>query len=43
MLVGEEKDSWIEMIGNSTGRPPASMTPRLIASMRSGTVLWQAL
>jgi len=43
MEVGWAKLSWMEMVGNSTGRPPASMTPRFTASIRSGTVLWQAL
>ena len=32
MLVGYANDSWIEMVGNSIGSPPASITPRLIAS-----------
>ena len=41
--VGCEKDSWIEMIGNGIGSPPASMTPRPIASIMSGTFRWQAL
>src|SRR5881394_3236710 len=29
MLVGCAKDSWIEMVGNSIGSPPASMDPAL--------------
>ena len=43
MLVGYAKDSWIEIVGNSIGRPPASITPRLIASISCGTLPWQAL
>jgi len=41
--VGFEKLSWIEMVGNSIGRPPASMTPRFTASIRRGTLPWQGL
>src|SRR5664279_5516837 len=43
MLVGQANDSWIAIVGNSIGRPPASMTPRLIASTSLGTLPWQAL
>ena len=43
MLVGYANDSWIEIVGNSIGRPPASITPRLIASTSLGTLPWQAL
>jgi hypothetical protein len=43
MLVGCEKDSCIEIVGNSIGSPPASITPRFTASIRSGTLPWQAL
>ena len=43
MLVGCENDSWIEMVGNSIGRPPASMTPRLTASISCGTLPWHGL
>ena len=43
MLVGCANDSWIEIVGNSIGRPPASITPRLIASTSCGTLPWQAL
>ncbi len=31
--VGEAKLSWIEMVGNTIGSPPASITPRLAASI----------
>ena len=41
--VGEAKLSCIEITGNSIGRPPASMTPRFAASIRSGTLPWQGL
>ena len=43
MLVGCAKLSWIEMVGNFTGRPPASMTPRLTASISCGVLPWQGL
>ena len=43
MLVGCAKDSWSEIVGNGTGSAPASITPRLTASTRSGTVAWHAL
>src|SRR5664279_2130267 len=43
MLVGYANDSCSEIVGNSIGRPPASMTPRLIASTSLGTLPWQAL
>ncbi len=43
MLVGWEKLSCSEMTGKAMGMPPASMTPRLAASIRSGTLRWQAL
>ena len=38
MLVGCENDSCSEIIGNSIGSPPASMTPRFTASISSGTL-----
>ena len=41
--VGWVKLSWIDMVGKRTGRPPASMTPRSMAAIRSGTVRWQPL
>ncbi len=41
--VGEAKLSWIEMVGKSTGRPPASITPRFTASISWGMLPWQAL
>ena len=41
--VGCEKLSWIEMVGNTNGIAPDSMTPRLAASMMSGTLPWQGL
>ncbi len=43
MLVGCANDSCSEIVGNSIGSPPASITPRLTASMISGTLRWQAL
>ncbi len=43
MLVGCEKLSAIEMVGNSTGRPPASITPRLMASTSCGALPWHGL
>ena len=33
----------MEIVGNGTGRAPASITPRFTASTRSGTLAWQAL
>ena len=41
--VGCAKLSWMEMVGNSIGSPPASITPRLAAAIRSGTLPWQGL
>jgi hypothetical protein len=43
MLVGVEKLSWIEMVGKSTGKPPASITPRLTASISCGVLPWHGL
>ena len=43
MLVGCAKLSWMEMVGKGMGRPPASMTPRLIASISLAELPWQAL
>lgn len=43
MLVGCEKDSWIEIVGKEIGSAPDNMTPRLTASIRSGMLAWQAL
>ena len=43
MLVGEAKLSCSEMVGNSIGRPPASMIPRLSASSSCGMLPWQGL
>ena len=43
MLVGKANDSWMVMVGNSTGNPPANIMPRLIDSISCGTVPWQAL
>ena len=37
-VVGWAKDSCSEMVGNSIGSPPASMTPRFTASISSGTL-----
>ena len=43
MLLGDEKLSWIEIVGKSIGKPPASMTPRLTASISWGALPWQGL
>ncbi len=43
MLVGCEKLSWIEIVGKSIGRPPASITPRLTASSSCGALPWHGL
>ena len=43
MLVGCEKLSCSEMVGNSIGNPPASITPRLTASSSCGALPWQGL
>ena len=43
MLVGNENDSCKEIVGNSIGRPPANITPRLSASTILGTLAWHAL
>ena len=43
MLVGKAKASCNEIVGNSIGKPPASMTPRFTASTSFGTLAWQAL
>jgi hypothetical protein len=41
--VGCAKLSWMEMVGNSTGSPPASITPRLTASTSCAALPWQGL
>ena len=38
MLVGYANDSCNVITGNSTGNPPASITPRFTASINSGTL-----
>jgi len=43
MLVGAAKLSPIEIVGNFTGRPPASMIPRCTASSSCGMLPWQGL
>ena len=43
MLVGCAKLSCTEMVGNSIGRPPASITPRFTASINCGALPWQGL
>ena len=43
MLVGCANDSCSDTTGNSIGRPPASITPRLTASMSCGALPWQGL
>ena len=42
-LVGLRNTSPSEMVGNSSGRPPAAVTPRATAATSSGTVRWQLL
>jgi hypothetical protein len=41
--VGCAKLSWIEIVGKSTGRPPASITPRRIASISCVVLPWHGL
>lgn len=41
--VGCAKLSAIEMVGNTNGIAPDSITPRLAASMICGTLPWQGL
>ena len=43
MLVGAAKLSWMDMVGKSMGKPPASITPRLTASINWGALPWQGL
>ena len=43
MLVGAAKLSWMDMVGKSIGNPPASITPRLTASINWGALPWQGL
>ena len=43
MLVGAKKGSPSEMVGNSSGSPPAASTPRFNASTSSGKWRWQLL
>ena len=43
MLVGAAKLSCTEMVGKTIGSPPASITPRLTASMSCGALPWQGL
>ena len=43
MVVGEQKDSCSEMVGNTKGIPPAASTPRLTASITCGAVAWHGL
>jgi hypothetical protein len=43
MLVGCAKLSWIEIVGNSIGSPPESITPRFTASSNCGALPWQGL
>jgi hypothetical protein len=38
MLVGCANDSWMEIVGNAIGRPPAINTPRLTASISAATL-----
>ena len=42
-LVGLRKTSPNEIVGNTSGRPPAASTPRLTASISSGKWRWQLL
>ena len=41
--VGAAKLSWIDMVGNTIGNAPFSITPRFTASMSWGTLPWQGL
>ena len=41
--VGWAKLSCSEMVGNTIGNPPASITPRLALSISSGTLPWHGL
>ena len=43
MLVGSRKTSPSEIVGKSTGSPPAAWTPRRTASISSGKWRWQLL
>ena len=43
MLVGDEKDSWMLIVGKSMGRPPDDKTPRLTEEIRLATLKWQGL
>ncbi len=43
MLVGLRKTSPSDVTGKSSGSPPAASTPRLTASISSGTPRWQLL
>ena len=41
--VGNENASWIEMVGKTNGRPPASRTPAAVFSASRAAVPWQGL
>ena len=41
--LGASVDSCTEMVGNSSGNPPAALTPRFTASTSSGKWRWQGL
>jgi hypothetical protein len=41
--VGWAKLSWIEIVGNTIGMAPASMTPRFTASISWGALPWHGL
>ncbi len=43
MVVGFISCSPSDIAGSSTGKPPASSTPRLMSSTRSGKWVWQVL
>ena len=43
MLVGLRKTSPSEIVGKSSGKPPAARTPRFTASTSSGMYRWQLL
>ena len=43
MLVGLRNTSPSEIVGKSSGRPPAAITPRFTASTSSGKWRWQLL
>ena len=43
MVVGENRISFREIVGNTSGSPPACSTPRFTASTSAGMCAWQVL